>query len=45
LRKTKIDDVTPAKPVLSEVEGAGVQNEKLDFRFRENDKYTFRNKN
>ena len=41
MRKTKIDDVTPAKPVLSEqklalsvaewVEGAGVQNEKAGF--------------
>jgi len=30
LRKTKINDVTPAKPVLSEIEGAGVQSEKLD---------------
>jgi len=31
LRKTKIDDVTPAK--------VGVQIEKLDSRFRGNDKY------
>jgi hypothetical protein len=37
LRKTKIDDVTPAK--------AGVQSEKLDSRFRGNDKYCFRNRN
>jgi hypothetical protein len=37
LRKTKIDDVTPAK--------AGVQSEKLDSRFRGNDKYCFRNMN
>ncbi len=36
LRKTKIDDVTPAK--------AGVQSEKLDSRFRGNDKYCFRNR-
>jgi hypothetical protein len=37
LRKTKTDDVTPAK--------AGVQSEKLDSRFRGNDKYCFRNRN
>jgi len=33
LRKKKIDNVTPAK--------AGGQNEKLDSRFRGNDKYCF----
>ena len=37
LRKTKTDDVTPAK--------AGVQSEKLSSRFRGNDKYCFRNRN
>ncbi len=33
LWKAKTYDVTPAKPVLSEVEGAGVQSEKLDSRW------------
>ena len=37
MRKAKINDVTPAK--------AGVQSEKLDSRFRGNDKYCFRNRN
>ena len=53
MRKTKTDDVTPAKPVLSKVEGAGVQGEKLDSRWSlsrtlmrgGNDKYCFRNRN
>jgi len=53
LRKTKTDYVTPAKPVLSEVEGAGVQSEKAGFPLEfiphtmrgGNDKYCFRNKN
>jgi len=33
LQKIKTDDVTSVKPVLSEVEGAGVQAEKLDSRW------------
>ena len=37
LRKREINGVTPAK--------AGVQDEKLDSRFRGNDKYSFCNKN
>jgi hypothetical protein len=53
LRKTKTDDVTPAKPVLSEVEGAGVQSEKTGFPLEfiphtmrgGNDKYSIRNRN
>ncbi|MFH1881772.1 MAG: hypothetical protein ABIL62_03550 [Planctomycetota bacterium] len=46
LRKTKIDNVTPA-PASAGVNlsprkrGAGVQSEKLDSRFRGNDKYGY----
>ena len=44
LRKTETTNVTPVKPVLSRVEGAGSRFKKLDSRFRGNDKLSFRNR-